>query len=102
MAVVAVDATRNMRCVLAQRGNAVVAGATSSQHLRVIDRGDWNERTRAVTVFADICCLHVYRDLAGRGSAVMAADAIAENAGVVEIRREPACRIVTIFALIPG
>lgn len=53
----------------------------------MVDRGDWNKRNRAVTVFADVGCLHVCRALASPGSAVMAADAVAENTGVVEIRR---------------
>ncbi len=55
-----------------------------------------------MTVFTHIRRLDVCRVFASRGSAVMATDAVPENAGVVEIRREPACRIVTIFAPIPG
>ena len=102
MAVIAICAAANVSRMLAGRRHAVMAGAACTQNLRVIDRDDGNERNRAMTVFADVGRLHVCRAFASPGSAVMATDAISENAGVVEIRREPASRIVTIFALIPG
>lgn len=102
VAVIAICAAADVSCMFASRRHAVMAGTASTQDLRVIDRGDWNERNRAVTVFADICCLHVCWAFASCGNAVMATDAVPENAGVVKIRREPACRIVTILALVPG
>jgi len=102
MAVIAICAAANVSRMLASRRHAVMAGTACTQNLSVVDRDDRNERNRAVTVFADVACLHVCRVLASRGSAVMATGAISEKAGVVEIRREPACRTVTIFALIPG
>ncbi len=100
MAVIAIRATTNVSSMFTSRRYAVMAGTACAQNLRVIDSGDRNERNRAVTVFADIRSLHMCRALAGRGSAVMAADAVSNDPGVVEIRREPACRIVTIFASI--
>lgn len=102
MAVVAICAAADVSCMFACRRHAVMAGTARTQNLRVIDRDDGNERNRTVTVFADVACLHVCRVFAGRGSAVMATYAIIKKAGVVEIRGEPACRIVTIFAPIPG
>ena len=102
MAVVAIDTAGNVSGMFASCRHAVMAGAASTYDLRVVDRGDWNKRDRAVTVFANIACLYVGRALADRCSAIMATETVAENAGVVEIRREPARRIVTVLALIPG
>ena len=102
VAVVTIASAGDMSCVFTSRRHTVMAGAACTQNLRVIDRDDGNERNRAVAVFADIACLHVRRVFAGRRCAVMASDTISENVGVVEIRREPACRIVTILALVPG
>jgi len=102
MAVVAITAAGDMSCVFASRRDAVMAGAANTQYLCVVHRSHRLKRDRVVAVFADITCLHVCRTLAGRGSAIMTADAVSKNVGVVVSCREPPSRIVTIFALIPG
>ncbi len=79
-----------------------MAGAADADDLGVVDRGHRSERNRAVAVFTDIACLHVRRTFAGRRVAIMTSDAVSEYIGVVESCRQPACCIVTIFALIPG
>ena len=87
MAVITICAAANVSCMFASRRHAVMAGTACTQNLRVVDRDDGNKRNCAMAVFADVGCLHVCRALASPGSAVMAADAVAENTGVVEIRR---------------
>ena len=87
MAVITICAAANVSCMFASRRHAVMAGTACTQNLHVVDRDDGNKRNCAMAVFADVGCLHVCRALASPGSAVMAADAVAENTGVVEIRR---------------
>ena len=51
-----------------------------------------------MTVFANICRLHMQRTLAGCVSRVVAANAVIHNIGMVEIRRYPGHRRVTVIA----
>ena len=98
MAVVASVATDDVAGVLAHRCRAVVTGATGSEHLRVIDLHDGCECDDAMTVFADARCRNVRRRLADCSDSVVAACAISRDVIVVEIRRRPRGRTMTVLA----
>lgn len=50
--------------ILACRNCAVVARRAGTEHLVMVDIGYRSPRVTAVTVFADICCLHMQWTLA--------------------------------------
>jgi len=100
MAVVAVVATRYMSTVFAGGRCAIVAGAASANYLRMVDRECRQPGIRRVTILADIRCLDVILALACRVDTVVAADAVARDIDMVEIRRQPACRRVAILAVV--
>ena len=83
---------------VADSRDAVVARTASADHLGVIDGDDGRPYCRAMTIFTDIRCLHVCRVLASRLSAVVTADAVAEDANVIEIGRHPTDRRMTVIA----
>ena len=87
MAVIAVVAAGNMRWVLADCGDAVMAGTTSSQYLGVIDYRHWREHARVMTVFTNVRRLNVSRVFADRLGAIVTVYAIARDGGVVELCR---------------
>lgn len=72
MAVVALIATRDMRRMFSGRGDTVVAGATGSEDLCVINRDDRYESYCGVAIFADVCGRNVGRTTSGRRDSVMA------------------------------
>ena len=86
--------------VLACSRRAVVTRGTGSQYLRVIDRQYWRPYRWAVAVRADVRCLWVLCALAGCISTVMAAHAVAGDVRMVEIRRQPGDRRMTVIAVI--
>lgn len=86
--------------VLSCRGHAVVTGRTGTQHLGVIDSEHWREYVRGVAVFANVGRLYVCRILAGSVRSVMAAEAVARNIHVVEVRRQPGNRAVAVIAVV--
>ena len=103
MAVVAVNAARDMRRVFADRSDAIVARAASAQHLRVIDGVCWRPNIGVVAVFADIRGLHVREILALCLDAVMAACTVAGDIDVIEIRGQPAnCRMAVVTVAAAG
>ena len=73
--------------VLTYGSNAIVAGDTGSNDLRVIDEQHRCKHICRVAVLTDIRCLNVCRILANCVRAVMTADAIAGDVDVIEIRR---------------
>lgn len=79
MAIVAIIATGNMRCVFTGRRNTIMAGAAGAQYLRVVDCCGRRKGYCAVAVLTDVCCLYVCRTLARGTGAIVAADAIAQN-----------------------
>ena len=87
MTVVAGVAAGKVRRVLAGCRDAVVTGATGAQYLGVIDSDYRRPQVRGVAVFADIRRLNVRRSFAGCLGAVMAADAVAGDVQMIEIRR---------------
>ena len=102
MTVVAIVIAGDMGRMFAGRRDAVMAGAANAQYLCVIDRDYRRERNRAVTILTDVGRLHVSLVLACSSSTVMAADAIAEDVGMIVTCRKPARRGVTVVALVPG
>jgi len=68
----------------------------------VVDGHDGLERNGAMTVLANIRCLHVSGTLAGGGGAIVATDAVAYDIRMIEYGREPCGGAVAIVALIVG
>ena len=87
MAIVAGVATRNMRWVLADGSDAVVAGTASSYYLRVINGQHGRKQIGRVAILADIGCLNVRWVLADCLCTVVATDAIAGDIDVIEVCR---------------
>ncbi len=87
MTVAAVIAAFYMSRVLASRNDTIMAGATTTQNLCMIDGHHGRPQIRGMAVFADIAGLNVCRAFAGRVRAVMAAHTIAGDVQVIEIRR---------------
>ena len=84
--------------MLANRGDAVVAGTASADHLGVIDSHRRCKDVGRVAIVTGVCRLNVGRALADRIRAVMAADAVASDSYVIEIRRQPANGAVAVIA----
>lgn len=98
MTVVASIAARDMSRVFADGSDTVMARATSTDYLGVIDREYGRPNCRVMAIFADIGGLHMRWVLASRLRAVMTADAIANNIYMIKIRRYPDGCDVTVVA----
>ncbi len=98
MTVVASIAAGDVRWVLANRSKAVVAGGARADDLCVINGHHRRKYIGGMAVFADIGCIYVPDILASRLGAIVAAYAVAHDIQVVEIRRNPAKRAVTVIA----
>ncbi len=98
MAIVAIVATRNMRRMFTSGDGAIVARAAGPQYLGVIHRRDRSPDICIVAVLADIRRLDMRQGLAGSSTAVMAADAISNDADVIEVRRPPCHSRMTVVA----
>ncbi len=85
MTVVAISAAGNVCCVLACGNYSVVAGAAGTNYLCMVNRENRCPDIRVMAVLADVSRLDVSEIFAGGLDAVMAADAIANDAGVIEI-----------------
>jgi hypothetical protein len=80
VAIVAVGAARDVRCVFANCRDTIMAGSAATNNLCVIDSHDRFKRDGAVAVFTDPGCLYVRWSFAGRGRCVMAGYAIPGDA----------------------
>ena len=100
VAVVAVVAARYMSGVLACGGGAVMAGETGANNLRVIDHVGRHKRHVVVAVLADIGGIDMRWMFARRIGAVMAADAVGGDVGVIEVGRGPRTGCVAVVAVI--
>ena len=100
VAVVAIVAALDVRGMLANRGDAVMAGATEADDLQVIDGKCRQPGIRRVAVLADVARVDVRRWFAGSVDTVMAVDAGAGDADVLEVRGQPARRRVTVVAVV--
>ena len=77
---------------------AVMAGAADAHHLRVVNGKDGRKHVGVVTVFTNIAGLYVGQAFAGSVGAIMTVDTIASDVDVIEIRRQPANRRMTVVA----
>ena len=84
MAVIALIIARDVGRMFTGCGNPIVTGATSAEDLSVVDSRGGHKSYGAMAVLADVCRLHVNRTLANGGNAVMAGNAIADYASMIE------------------
>ena len=75
--------------MLAGRRHAVMARAAGAQYLRVVDSKYRRPHIARVAVLTDVAGLNVCGALARGFSTVVAAEAIAGDVDVIEIRRQP-------------
>jgi len=87
MTVVAVVTAVDVRWVLAGRRDAVMTSATSANNLRMVDGKHGRPHITGVAVFADVARLHMRRVLTGGLRTVVAAETVAGNVHVIEVRR---------------
>lgn len=100
MAVVALGNCRDVISVFTAREYAVVTAGTGTERLQVIER-DADPGVRLVTVFAHVGGRQVVGRLAGRRCAVVTADAIGRNSGVIKAYDRRKCdRQMTALALV--
>ena len=85
MTVIAIGAAGNVCRVLAGGYYAVMAGAAATEHLRMVYRVNRHPDIRVMAVFTNISRLNVREVLAGGFDAVVATDAVANNACMIEI-----------------
>lgn len=85
MAVIAIGAAGNVRCVLACGNYSIVAGAAGTEYLRVVYRINRHPDIRVMAVFANIGRLNMREVFAGGFDAVVATDTIAHDACVIKI-----------------
>ena len=90
MTVIAVVAAGDVRRILAGGSIAVVAGAATSQNLRVIDGERRHKRISSVAVRTYISCIDVCRALTDCFDTVVTAYAVSRDVDVVEVGRHPA------------
>ena len=103
MTVIAGIAAGNVRRMLAGGNDTIVARATGSDYLRVIDDGRRHPDSRAMAIFADVGRQNVRLIFAGRLGAVMAADTVTKDVYVFEIRRYPGgCEVTVITGITAG
>jgi len=87
VAIVAIVTAGDMVNVLSRRHVAVMTGAAGAQHLRVVNQVRRYPQIAIVAVLANVGRLNVSLALASGLNAVVAADAVAENIGMIEIGR---------------
>ena len=89
-----------MRRVLALGSDTVVAGEARAENLGMIDEVRGRERHDVVAVLANVSRVDVGWVLPDRLGAVMTAEAIARNGGVIEVRWRPRSSRVAVVAVI--
>ena len=98
VAVVAGFAARNVVRCLSGRSEAVVAGATGSGYLSMVDHVDGRKCICVVAILAYVGSCNVSWVLSGCIRSVVAARTICRDIDVVEISWNPASRRMTIVA----
>ena len=81
------------------RGNAIVTGATATEHLCVIDGVCWRKTDRIVAVLANIGGLNMRGVLARRIGTVVTAHAIAGDIHMIEVGGRPSCGRMAVVAV---
>ena len=92
MTVITIITARDMRWVLAGRGSAVVARATSTQDLRMVDGIGRRKYVCVVTILANIGCLYVRRTLADGIETVVTVTTLTSDIQMVEVGWQPGYR----------
>jgi len=98
--VVASVAAGDVGWILAGRGKTIMAGATSTRNLRMVDSVCRRKRVGVVTIFADGRSRNVRCVLASSISAIVAVAAISDDIDVIEIGRYPTGRRMAVVAVI--
>lgn len=99
MAIVTVVAAGDMRRMFARGDGAVVAGAASTNDLRVVHGVGRCPGNIVVAVLTHIGGLDVCRVLAGGFDTVVASGTVGDDIDVIEIGRQPCHRGVAVIAL---
>jgi len=99
MTIVTIVAAVHVRRVLTGGRNSVVTGAAAAHHLRVVNGKHGSKNIGVVAVLTDIGRLDVRRVLAGGFGAVVAIETAARDVYVIEVRRQPADRRVTVITI---
>lgn len=86
--------------ILTRCRHSVVTGRAGPQYLAVVNGENGREHIRRMAVFTYVGRLYVCRVLARSVRAVMAAEAVARNIHVIEIRRQPGNCAVTVIAVV--
>jgi len=103
VAIVTIVAAGDVPLVFSGCCEAIMAGAATAQHLRVINDCHWHERNGRMTVFADVGRANVRCTFPDCIDVVMARSAAAHYLGVVDcVHWRENIRIVAIFANIGG
>jgi len=89
-----------MRRILADRRDTVMAGATRSKDLRVVDSESRCPYIRRVAIFTNSRCRDMCRALADCIHAIVAAGTIPCDIYMIEISRKPTCCSMTVVAII--
>lgn len=100
MTVVAGVATGDMILVLAGGRDTVVTGATAADHLGVIDGKRRYEYVGRVAVLADIRGANVLWVFAGTVGAIVTADTVVHDVGMVKVCGHPASGCMAIVAAV--
>ncbi len=89
MAIVAVITTGDVCRVFASCRVAVMARSAGADHLCVVHNIGWHPDVGGMTVLTHVAGLDMGQRLARRVRSVMAAEAIASDIDMIEIRRQP-------------
>lgn len=100
MTVVAVVASRDMRWILARCDGAVVAGAAGANDLRMVNSIGRRPYGVVVAILANVGHENVVLASAGGVGAVVAADTVAGNIGVIKVGRYPCGGRMTVIAVV--
>lgn len=100
MAVVAVVAAVDVILIFPGCLHAVMARAAGAQDLRVVNGKYGGKHIGRMAVFTNVARLNVRRSLARRVSTVVAAEAVARDVDMVEVRGQPANRRMTVVAVV--
>mgnify|MGYP001455951219 CR=1 FL=1 len=92
--------SQEVSCRFASRHDAVVAARTRTQHLRVVDADHRYPRARAMAVFTHVGGARMRGALARGIDTVVTAKAVAENVGVIKVRRQPGHSCMAVVAVV--
>ena len=100
MAIVAIVAGLDVGRVLARRDGAVMARATGTHDLRVVDRIGRHPQRVVMAVLTNIGGLDMPRILAGGANTVVTGRAATNDAGVIKVGRYPCHRCMAVVTVV--